>query len=82
LLKDEDASELRRLQDRIQEKYLVNFSVFQSLPDFWGLSQNFPIVPLNKLDIKPTNPASIWDITCDSDGEIGFKPKHLSIFMI
>ncbi|CUV65858.1 Arginine decarboxylase [Sulfurovum sp. enrichment culture clone C5] len=75
LLKDEDANELRRLQDRIQEKYLVNFSVFQSLPDFWGLSQNFPIVPLNKLDIKPTNPASIWDITCDSDGEIGFKPK-------
>ncbi len=75
LLKDEDADELRRLQGRIQEKYLVNFSVFQSLPDFWGLSQNFPIVPLNKLDIKPTNPASIWDITCDSDGELGFKPK-------
>jgi arginine decarboxylase len=76
LLKDEDANELRRLQDRIQEKYLVNFSVFQSLPDFWGLDQNFPIVPLNKLDIKPTNPASIWDITCDSDGELGFKPEY------
>ncbi|MDD5360287.1 MAG: biosynthetic arginine decarboxylase [Sulfurovaceae bacterium] len=75
LLKDEDVNELRRLQGRIQEKYLVNFSVFQSLPDFWGLSQSFPIVPLNKLDIKPTNPASIWDITCDSDGELGFKPK-------
>jgi arginine decarboxylase len=75
LLKDEDVNELRRLQSRIQEKYLVNFSVFQSLPDFWGLSQSFPIVPLNKLDIKPTNPASIWDITCDSDGELGFKPK-------
>ncbi|MBD3843531.1 MAG: arginine decarboxylase, partial [Campylobacterales bacterium] len=42
---------------------------------FWGLGQNFPIVPLNKLDIKPTNPASIWDITCDSDGELGFKQK-------
>lgn len=75
LLKDEDANELKRLQGRIQEKYLVNFSVFQSLPDFWGLGQNFPIVPLNKLDVKPTNPASIWDITCDSDGELGFKPK-------
>lgn len=75
LLKDEDASELKRLQDRIQERYLVNFSVFQSLPDWWGLGQHFPIMPLNKLDIKPTNPASIWDITCDSDGEIGFKPK-------
>ncbi len=75
LLKDEDANELKQLQERIQEKYLVNFSVFQSLPDFWGLGQNFPIVPLNKLDIKPTNPASIWDITCDSDGELGFKSK-------
>ncbi len=75
LLKDEDANELKQLQEKIQEKYLVNFSVFQSLPDFWGLGQNFPIVPLNKLDIKPTNPASIWDITCDSDGELGFKPK-------
>lgn len=75
LLKDEDTNELKRLQDRIQERYLVNFSVFQSLPDWWGLGQNFPIMPLTKLDIKPTNPASIWDITCDSDGEIGFKPK-------
>jgi arginine decarboxylase len=75
LLKDEDTNELKRLQDRIQERYLVNFSVFQSLPDWWGLGQHFPIMPLTKLDIKPTNPASIWDITCDSDGEIGFKPK-------
>ncbi|HHO42685.1 MAG TPA: biosynthetic arginine decarboxylase [Epsilonproteobacteria bacterium] len=75
LLKDEDTNELKKLQDRIQERYLVNFSVFQSLPDLWGLGQHFPIMPLNKLDIKPTNPASIWDITCDSDGEIEFKPK-------
>ncbi|MEJ2437780.1 MAG: biosynthetic arginine decarboxylase [Sulfurovaceae bacterium] len=75
LLKDEDTSELKRIEDRIQEKYLVNFSVFQSMPDWWGLKQNFPIVPLNKLSIKPTNPASIWDITCDSDGEINFEPK-------
>ena len=73
LLKNEDNDELKKLQDRIQEKYLVNFSAFQSLPDFWGLGQHFPIMPLDRLDIKPTNPASIWDITCDSDGEIGFN---------
>ncbi len=73
LLKNEDSDELKKLQDRIQEKYLVNFSAFQSLPDFWGLAQQFPIMPLDRLDIKPTNPASIWDITCDSDGEIGFN---------
>ncbi len=75
LLKDEDSNELKRLQSRIQEKYLVNFSVFESLPDFWGLKQQFPIVPLDRLDTKTTRPASLWDITCDSDGEIGFDPS-------
>ena len=80
LLKDESTDELKKLQDRIQERYLVNFSAFQSLPDFWGLAQHFPVMPLDRLDTKPTNPASIWDITCDSDGEIGFdrdKPLYL-----
>lgn len=80
LLKDEDNNELKKLQDRIQEKYLVNFSAFQSLPDFWGLAQNFPIMPLDHLDTKPTNPASIWDITCDSDGEIGFS-RDLPLYL-
>jgi arginine decarboxylase len=75
LLQHEDAGELKRLQERIQEKYLVNFSSFQSLPDFWGLAQNFPVMPISHLDQKPTRPASIWDITCDSDGEIAFDPK-------
>ncbi len=74
LLKDEDTNELKRLQNRIQEKYLVNFSAFESLPDFWGLSQRFPVMPLDRLDTKPTQPASLWDITCDSDGEIVFRP--------
>jgi len=80
LLKDEDTDELNKLQDRIQEKYLVNFSAFQSLPDFWGLAQHFPVMPLDKLDTKPTNPASIWDITCDSDGEIGFN-RDLPLYL-
>jgi arginine decarboxylase len=76
LLKNEDTDELKQLQERIQEKYLVNFSAFQSLPDFWGLDQEFPIMPLSHLDTKPTNPASIWDITCDSDGEIEFDRDY------
>jgi len=80
LLRNEDTDELQKLQDRIQEKYLVNFSSFQSLPDFWGLSQHFPVMPLDKLDIKPTNPASIWDITCDSDGELGFN-RDLPLYL-
>jgi len=80
LLKDEGTGELKKLQDRIQERYLVNFSAFQSLPDFWGLAQHFPIVPLDRLDEKPSNPASIWDITCDSDGEIGFN-RELPLYL-
>ncbi|RUM74334.1 MAG: arginine decarboxylase, partial [Sulfurovum sp.] len=80
LLQDEGTDELKKLQDRIQEKYLINFSAFQSLPDFWGLAQHFPVMPLDKLNSKPTNPASIWDITCDSDGEIGFN-RELPLYL-
>jgi len=76
LLRDEEHNELQRLQEQIQEKYLINFSLFQSLPDFWGLMQHFPIMPLHKLSQKPTNPATLWDITCDSDGEIPFQAKR------
>lgn len=75
LLKDKQYKELLSIQDRVQERYLVNFSIFQSLPDFWGLGQHFPIMPLNRLDEKPSRSASIWDITCDSDGEFSFNPK-------
>ena len=72
LLHNEGSDELTRIQNRIQERYLVNFSIFQSLPDFWGLGQSFPVMPINKLSQKPTRSASIWDITCDSDGEMPF----------
>jgi len=71
----EDDKELKRLDDRIQEKYLLNFSIFQSLPDFWGIDQEFPIMPITHLDKKGTRSANIWDITCDSDGEIPFSAK-------
>lgn len=68
--------ELERLQEKLQERYLVNASIFQSLPDYWGLGQNFPIMPLHHLDATPLRAASIWDITCDSDGEIGFNQER------
>jgi arginine decarboxylase len=73
LLQSDGTEELKKLQNKIQERYLVNFSAFQSLPDFWGLQQHFPMMPIDKLDIEPTNPATLWDITCDSDGEIAFN---------
>ncbi|ELM6629772.1 arginine decarboxylase, partial [Campylobacter jejuni] len=64
----QNPADLLAIQDEVQERYLVNFSLFQSIPDFWGLEQNFPIMPLDRLDEEPTRSASIWDITCDSDG--------------
>ena len=67
--------EFKRLQDRHQERYLLNSSFFQSIPDYWGLKQNFPIMPIHHLNSDMTlRPASLWDITCDSDGEIAFNP--------
>jgi len=72
LLLSDGTQELLKLQNKIQERYLVNFSAFQSLADFWGLKQHFPVMPIDKLNIKATNPATLWDITCDSDGEIPF----------
>jgi len=73
-------NELEQLQIKIQERYLINASIFQSLPDYWGINQHFPIMPLHNLNVPPHRAASLWDITCDSDGEIGFdsdKPLYL-----
>lgn len=76
LLKEKNHKELLSIQDRVQEKYLLNFSLFQSLPDNWGLKQNFPVMPLSKLNEANKRSASLWDITCDSDGEISFDIKN------
>jgi arginine decarboxylase len=54
----------------LHDQYLVNFSVFQSLPDIWAIEQIFPMVPLHRLDERPERRASIADITCDSDGKV------------
>ena len=68
--------DLKAINEKFQEKYLANFSIFQSLPDFWGLGQRFPIMPLTKLNTAPNRSATIWDITCDSDGEIPFSKEY------
>ena len=54
----------------VPDKYFCNFSLFQSLPDSWAIDQLFPIVPVSRLDEKPTRTCTIQDITCDSDGKI------------
>ncbi len=54
----------------ISNKIHINFSIFQSLPDSWGIKQIFPISPIKGLNNKKTQQIHILDITCDSDGKI------------
>ncbi|ARD45015.1 biosynthetic arginine decarboxylase [Colwellia sp. PAMC 21821] len=58
------------LAEKLADKFFVNFSLFQSLPDSWGIDQVFPILPLNNLHKSHEKRAVLLDITCDSDGII------------
>ncbi|KAA3669732.1 MULTISPECIES: biosynthetic arginine decarboxylase [Pectobacterium] len=58
------------LQERMADKLYVNFSLFQSMPDAWGIDQLFPVMPLEGLNKPPERRAVVLDITCDSDGTI------------
>ena len=62
--------ELRGLDKLLADKYFCNFSLFQSLPDCWGIDQLFPIMPIQRLDERPSRNCTLQDITCDSDGKI------------
>ncbi len=62
--------ELEDLESILSDTYFCNFSVFQSLPDSWAIDQLFPILPIHRLDERPTRTAVLADITCDSDGKI------------
>ena len=62
--------ELEGLDALLSEMYFCNFSLFQSMPDSWAIKQLFPIMPIHRLDERPTHHAVLGDITCDSDGKI------------
>ncbi|HTQ52072.1 MAG TPA: biosynthetic arginine decarboxylase, partial [Candidatus Acidoferrales bacterium] len=62
--------EIRQLEDSLCDQYLCNFSVFQSLLDHWALDQLFPIMPITRLNERPTREGTLVDITCDSDGQV------------
>jgi arginine decarboxylase len=62
--------ELEPLEASLSSTYFCNFSLFQSMPDSWAIKQLFPIMPIHRLDEKPTQPAVLGDITCDSDGKV------------
>ncbi len=62
--------ELHDLEATMSSIYYCNFSVFQSAPDTWAIDQLFPVMPIHRLDEKPTVRATLADLTCDSDGMI------------
>ena len=62
--------ELEGLDILLSDTYFCNFSLFQSMPDSWAIKQLFPVMPIHRLDERPTRHAVLGDITCDSDGKI------------
>ncbi|WP_018232914.1 biosynthetic arginine decarboxylase [Thioalkalivibrio thiocyanodenitrificans] len=65
------SSEIREeINEKLADKFFCNFSVFQSIPDVWAIDQIFPIMPLHRLDERPTRRAVLQDLTCDSDGHV------------
>ena len=65
-----EAIGLRELEPMMATMYYGNFSVFQSLPDSWAIDQIFPVMPIHRLDERPTVSATLVDLTCDSDGNL------------
>lgn len=70
---------LQELDEKLADKVFCNFSLFQSMPDIWGIDQIFPIMPIHKLDEQPTRRAVLQDLTCDSDGRIDQYVDHQNI---
>jgi arginine decarboxylase len=62
--------DLEHLERNLSDTYFLNFSMFQSLPDHWAIDQLFPILPIHRLNEKPSRRGVLADITCDSDGKI------------
>ena len=62
--------ELEQLNRMLSDIYFVNFSLFQSLPDAWAIQHLFPVMPIDRLNERPSQHAVLGDITCDSDGKV------------
>ncbi|HEU4431226.1 MAG TPA: biosynthetic arginine decarboxylase [Myxococcota bacterium] len=73
----ETPEELEDLEKGLADTYYGNLSVFQSVPDHWAVKQLFPVMPIQRLNEKPSRRAIIADLTCDSDGKIDqFIDQH------
>ena len=62
--------ELEPLDQMLSDTYFCNFSLFQSMPDSWAVKQLFPIMPIHRLNERPSRSGVLGDISCDSDGKI------------
>jgi arginine decarboxylase len=62
--------ELEGLTAALSDTYFCNFSLFQSIPDSWAIKQLFPVMPIHRLNERPSREAVLGDVTCDSDGKI------------
>jgi len=62
--------DFKAIESLLCRTYFCNFSIFQSMPDSWAIDQLFPIMPIHRLNEKPTCRGILADITCDSDGKI------------
>ena len=61
---------LPEVESYLIDRYFGNFSLFQSLPDSWAIDPLVPIMPVHRLDERPTRRGTLQDVTCDSDGKI------------
>jgi len=62
--------ELSALRSALAGTYYANLSIFRSAPDTWAIDQLFPVLPIQRLDQRPTRLANLADLTCDSDGRL------------
>jgi arginine decarboxylase len=67
---DPPPDELREMERQFCDTYFGNFSIFQSAPDHWAVDHVFPVMPIHRLDERPTRRGIIADLTCDSDGRM------------
>lgn len=64
------STEFTELEYSCSDQVLCDFSVFRSLPDHWATGQDFPVMPIDRLNERPSRRGILMDLTCDADGRI------------
>jgi arginine decarboxylase len=75
---DAELPAAEEIEGLLTDQYLCDFSVFQSMLDHWAIGQPFPIMPIDRLDERPTRRGMLVDLTCDSDGKVSHYVSSLS----